>query len=98
MPQVDAADFGIGAHLVGVPSAILRPWCSTAIFCAIENTTSMSCSVNSSVSSRSSAIFFSSRIASCVSFADIPAVGSSSSSSAGSDASARPSSSCFCAP
>jgi hypothetical protein len=26
----------------GGPSAIIRPWCNTAIFCAIENTTVMS--------------------------------------------------------
>ena len=51
--EIDAAHLGIGAHLAGSPSAMMRPWCSTAIFCAIENTTSMSCSVNSSVSPRS---------------------------------------------
>ena len=65
---------------------------------AIENTTSMSCSVNSSVSLRSAAMRSSRRIASRVSAADMPAVGSSSSSSFGSLASAMPSSSCFWLP
>ena len=53
LAEIDAAHLGVGAHLGRVASAIRRPWCSTAIFWAIENTTSMSCSVNSSVSPRS---------------------------------------------
>ena len=80
------------------PVAMMRPWCSTAIWCAIENTTSMSCSVNSSVRPRSLAMRSSSAIDSCVSCALMPAVGSSSSSMRGSPASAMPSSTCFCAP
>jgi hypothetical protein len=75
-----------------------RPWWSTVIFCAMEKTTSMSCSVKSSVSPRSRATRSISRIVSRVSLADMPAVGSSSSRMSGSSASARPSSSCFCAP
>src|ERR1700724_406056 len=57
---------------------MMRPWCSTAILCAIENTTSMSCSVNRSVSARSAAMRSMRRMVSCVSAADMPAVGSSS--------------------
>ncbi len=65
---------------------------------AMENTTSMSCSVKSKVSPRSPAMRSISRIDSRVSVADMPAVGSSSSRISGSSASARPSSSCFWLP
>src|SRR5499426_518724 len=75
-----------------------RPWCSTAIRCAIENTTCMSCSVKSSVRLRSRARWPISAIESRVSAADMPAVGSSSSRISGSSASAMPSSSCFWPP
>src|SRR6185436_13246478 len=61
-----------------------RPWCSTVIFCAMEKTTSMSCSVNSSVRPRSCAMRSTRRIVSRVSVTDMPAVGSSSSRSEGS--------------
>src|SRR6266581_993966 len=64
----------------------------------MEKTTSMSCSVKSSVSPRSRAMRSTRRIVSRVSVADMPAVGSSRSRMSGSSASARPSSSCFWAP
>src|SRR5262245_28167248 len=64
----------------------------------MEKTTSMSCSVNSSVRPRCRVIRSMSRIVSRVSVADIPAVGSSRRSRSGSLASAMPSSSCFWLP
>ena len=66
--------------------------------CAAPNTTSMSCSVNSSVRPRSLAMRRSSAIDSRVSVALMPAVGSSSSRISGLPASAMPSSSCFWLP
>ena len=51
----------------GAPSAMTRPWWSTVIRWAMENTTSMSCSVKSSVSPRSRAIRSMSRMVSRVS-------------------------------
>src|SRR3989454_1482074 len=82
----------------GAPAAITRPWWRTVMRSAIEKTTSMSCSVNRSVSPRSRARRSMSRIESRVSAADIPAVGSSRSRIFGSRARARPSSSCFWPP
>ena len=66
---------------------------------AMENTTSMSCSVKSRVRPRSRAMRSISADGSRASrAADMPAVGSSSSRSSGSQASAMPSSSCFWSP
>ena len=66
-PDRPAALRGSSRTSCGAPSAISRPWCSTAIFCAIENTTSMSCSVNSRVSPRSATMRWSRRMVSRVS-------------------------------
>ena len=68
LSQVDAPHLGVArAPRPGVPSAITRPWWSTVIRWAMENTTSMSCSVKSSVSPRSRAMRSTSRMVSRVS-------------------------------
>src|SRR5262252_891621 len=74
------------------------PWWSTVMRWAMANTTSMSCSVERRVRPRSRAMRSMSWIDSRVSWADMPAVGSSRRRMAGSRASAMPSSICFWLP
>src|SRR5215468_5024577 len=74
------------------------PWWSTVMRLAMANTTSMSCSVKRSVRPRSRPMRSMSWIDSRVSWADMPAVGSSRRRMAGSRASAMPSSICFWLP
>src|SRR5215467_1357744 len=74
------------------------PWWSTVMRWAMANTTSMSCSVKRSVRPRSRPMRSMSWIDSRVSWADMPAVGSSRRRMAGSRASAMPSSICFWLP
>src|SRR5881296_722490 len=92
-PRYTACTSRSARTAAGVPSAITRPWCSTMIRSATAKTTSMSCSVNSTVSPRWRAMRAVSAISAPRSPGAIPAVGSSSSSSAGSLASAIASSS-----
>ena len=64
----------------------------------MPNTTAMSCSVKSRVSPRAFTMSRTEAMVSPVSCGDMPAVGSSSSSRRGCEASAIASSSCFCLP
>ena len=76
-----------------MPSAIFLPWSSTVTRSETCMTTRMSCSISSTVSPRSSRSRCTNAMNAAVSFGFMPAVGSSSSSSFGSVASARATSS-----
>src|SRR6266478_1389531 len=77
----------------GRPSAMTRPWCSTMMRSATAKTTSMSCSVKSTVSPRVRAMRSVRAMSAPRSAGAMPAVGSSSRSTSGSLASATASSS-----
>src|SRR5512143_1698057 len=82
----------------GVPSASIPPWFSTRIHSEIPKTTSMSCSMNTSVSDLSFQILRMTSTVTDRSSGDMPAIGSSSSTSSGPRARATAMSSRFWSP
>src|SRR5438034_1251362 len=94
-PRYTAWTSGSARTSSGAPSAMTRPWCSTMMRPAIAKTTSMSCSVKSTVSVRSRAIDAVSAMSAPRSAGGMPAVASASSRSSGSVATAIASASCL---
>jgi hypothetical protein len=88
----------VGAHLVGRPVGDLLAVVEHDHAVEMSITTPMSCSISTMVVPNWSFTSRMKRHMSCFSSTFMPAIGSSSSSSVGSAASARPSSTRFCRP
>src|SRR6516165_6736937 len=91
-PRYARITSGLLCTCCGVPSAMLRPLSSTATRCEMSITTPMSCSIRMMVVPHSELMSRMKRAISSFSSWFMPPIGSSSSSSFGSSASARPSS------
>src|SRR5215217_3281320 len=89
LPRYASITRGFCRTSCGVPSAILVPWSSTVMYSEASITTCMSCSMSRMLRPRSSRSRRMKSVSSFDSWGFIPAVGSSSSSSLGSEERAR---------
>src|SRR5215217_3049773 len=89
LPRYASITRGFWRTSCGVPSAILVPWSSTVMYSEASITTCMSCSMSRMLRPRSSRSRRMKSVSSFDSWGFIPAVGSSSSSSLGSEERAR---------